>query len=600
LIVLELSLATITTATTTRKLDRLILEPHKQNILNMKRYLLLLLTGISTTGLMAQKNNDVPFQLQGLVNLPGYDSTNRAIYFSYQKNGKEVLDSAVIKDNKFSFRSTADVDIKASLQFTKPNTSPNAAADPNSLSLYLSKGVVSVSAKGYLRKAIITGSVVNDDYMAFKKPYLKLDTSLRLLGWKKRSVKAGDAIGAKNVDAQIDSVKNLKLVQLSDFLSKNIAKPYAAEALLMYVSTDGSALSAGKAQQFFDRLPAKQKTTKLGKEITTALSKLTDKTSTINVLKGVDFYDGYAQKVTQPVAKGVTRISNAEYLRQLSPAEIDKIGKTLKIKVTIKSGCDNYDRIGHVTLVMMPKGEAYNLEKGEQFELLRIMTPFMYLTRQPDHIPYEAQIDQMVNTIKQSGKDVYLLTEVFGTTGAGQREVIGCDGSLLTFNVSVDLISDKTKDFSAQKGISLLSYYSLDGKDKSAGKNSKQVNFELPQDTKTTVLYLISSGHGAADGGEEYNWREHILDLDGKEYIRLEMSQNCAPFEMYNTQPNGIYFGDISKERRSWCPGGPVPTRVVNLGPLAKGKHTLKVSIPEAEFEKTDSKYYVSAYLITE
>jgi hypothetical protein len=43
-----------------------------------------------------------------------------------------------------------------------------------------------------------------------------------------------------------------------------------------------------------------------------------------------------------------------------------------------------------------------------------------------------------------------------------------------------------------------------------------------------------------------------------------------------------------------------VPTRVVNLGPLAKGKHTLKVSIPEAEFEKTDSKYYVSAYLITE
>ncbi|SMD18513.1 peptide-N-glycosidase F-related protein [Pedobacter nyackensis] len=566
----------------------------------MKRYLLLLLTGISSTGLMAQKNADVPFQLQGTVNLPSYDSANRAIYFTYQKNGKEALDSAVIKDNKFSFRSTADVDIKALLQFTKPKTSPNVAADPNSLSLYLSKGLVNISAKGYLRKSIISGSVVNNDYMAFKKPYLKLDTSLRLLGWKKKRVKAGDAIREKIVDAEIDSVKNLKLAQLSEFLSKNITKPYAAEALLIYVSTDGSAFNVNKAQQFFDQLPAKQKTTTLGKEITTALSKLAEQIVTINVLKNVDFYDGYAAKVAHPVAKGVTRISNAEYLRQLSPAEIDKIGKTLKVKVTIKSGCDNYDRIGHVTLVVMPKGEQFNLEKGEQFELLRIMTPFMYRTRQPDHIPYEAQIDQMVSTIKQAGKDVYLLTEVFGTTGAGQREVIGCDGSLLTFNVSVDLISDKTKDLSTQKGISLLSYYSLDGKDKTAGKNSKQVSFELPDDTKTTVLYLISSGHGAAEGGEEYNWREHIVDLNGKEYTRLEMSQNCAPFEMYNTQPNGIYFGDIGKERRSWCPGGPVPTRIINLGPLAKGKHTLKISIPEAEFEKTDSKYYVSAYLITQ
>ncbi len=566
----------------------------------MKKYLLLLLIAISSTGLMAQKNTDVPFQLQGKVNLPDYDSANRAIYFTFQRNGKEVLDSAIIKDNKFSFKGLADIDIKTSLQFTKPNTSPNAAADPNSLSLYLSKGLVNVSAKGYLRKSVISGSAVNNDYMIFKKPYLKLDTSLRLLGWKKRRVKADDTVRGKNVDAEIDSVKNLKLAQLSEFLSKNITKPYAAEALLMYVSTDGSAFNINKAQQFFDRLPAKQKSAALGREITTALSKLTEKLATINVLTNVDFYDGYAQKVAHPVPKGVTRINNAEYLRQLSSAEIDKIGKTLKIKVSIKSGCDNYDRIGHVTLVLMPKGEQFNAEKGEQFELLRIMTPFMYRTRQPDHIPYEAQIDQMVSTIKQAGKDVYLLTEVFGTTGAGQREVIGCDGSLLTFNVSVDLISYKVKDLPAQKGISLLSYYSLDGKDKAAGKNSKQVSFELPDNTKATVLYVISSGHGAAEGGEEYNWREHIVDLDGKEYTRIEMSQNCAPFEMYNTQPNGIYFGDISKERRSWCPGGPVPTRIINLGPLAKGKHTVKISIPEAEFEKTDSKYYVSAYLVTQ
>jgi hypothetical protein len=200
--------------------------------------------------------------------------------------------------------------------------------------------------------------------------------------------------------------------------------------------------------------------------------------------------------------------------------------------------------------------------------------------------------------MKQADKDIYLLITVGGTTGAGQAEVAGCNGSNITFNVSVDLVCGKAKSDSQQKAIVLLDRYSIDNKDKTAGKNSRQVSFELANDTKATTLYMISSGHGAADGGEEYNWRTHVIDLDGKEYIRLEMNQDCTPYEVYNTQPNGIYTGDMSKERRSWCPGGLVPTKVINLGPLPKGKHSLKISIPDAEFEKTDSKYYVSAYLI--
>jgi|GEM_PF-824912 len=565
----------------------------------MKKYVMLLLTALSSASLMAQKKVDVPFQLTGTVNLPGYDSTVRKVYLTYQSKGQAILDSTVIQHNKFQFKSNADVDIRATLQFTKPNTSPNAAADPNSLYLYLSSGQVNVYAKGYLRKATISGSAINDDYMAFKKPYLKIDTALRILGWEKRRVKAGDTNHMKMVDAKIDSVKNVKLAKLSEFLSQHITRPYATEALQMYVATDGSAFDTDRAQQFFDQLPNKQQTAVLGKDISASLVRLKQSIVTINTLKNVDFFDGYAEKVSHAVPRGVTRITNSEYLYQLSPAEIKEIGDVLKVKVTIKAGCDNYDRIGRVTLVIMPKGVPFDKEKSEQFELLRIMTPFMYRSRHPDHIPYEAQIDQMISTIKQADKDMYLLTEVFGTTGAGQREVIGCDGSLLTFNVSVDLISDKKTNASSQKGTSLLSYYSLDGKDKTAGKNSKQVAFELPENTQTTVLYLISSGHGAAEGGEEYNWREHILDVDGKEYTRIDMSQDCTPYEIYNTQPNGIYFGDISNERRSWCPGGPVPTRVINLGPLPKGKHTLKISIPDAEFEKTDSKYLVSAYLIT-
>ncbi|KKX47972.1 DUF4369 domain-containing protein [Sphingobacterium sp. IITKGP-BTPF85] len=255
----------------------------------MKKYLLLLFTVLSFANVMAQKNTDVSFQLQGIVNIPTYDSTNRMIYLTYQSKGQAVLDSTVIKNNKFHFKSTADVDVRATLQFTKPNTSPNALADPNSLYLYLSQSIVNINAKGYLRKAIITGSTTNDDYMVFKKPYLKIDTALRLLGWEKRRVKPEDTNQSKIVDAKIDSVKNSKLAKLSEFLSTHITKPYAAEALQMYVSTDGSAFDLDKAQLFFDQLPKKQKIAVLGKDITASLIKLKQKIVTINILKNVDF-----------------------------------------------------------------------------------------------------------------------------------------------------------------------------------------------------------------------------------------------------------------------------------------------------------------------
>ncbi|MEN5432359.1 DUF4369 domain-containing protein [Sphingobacterium faecium] len=81
----------------------------------MKKYLLLLFTVLSFANVMAQKNTDVSFQLQGIVNIPTYDSTNRMIYLTYQSKGQAVLDSTVIKNNKFHFKSTADVDVRATL-----------------------------------------------------------------------------------------------------------------------------------------------------------------------------------------------------------------------------------------------------------------------------------------------------------------------------------------------------------------------------------------------------------------------------------------------------------------------------------------------------
>jgi hypothetical protein len=321
------------------------------------------------------------------------------------------------------------------------------------------------------------------------------------------------------------------------------------------------------------------------------------KQTVIPIIKNVDFFDGYAKPVNEPVKEGLIRMSNTQYIRKLTDQEKQSIGEFITVKVIVKAGCDDYDRIGRVTLYEVPKGKSYDSPEAKQFEMLRIMTPFNYKTRQPDNVPYTAPINQLAGLFNDASADIWIMTEIFGTTGAGQKETMGCTGSLLTYTASVNLITYKTKRARPLKPIPLLSYYALNGRDTTDGHNAKAVTFHLDKDIKSGVLYLITSGHGAAEGGEEYNWREHVIYVDGKEYAHVAVNQNCVPYEIYNTRTNGIYGPEIAEERRTWCPGAPVITRAINLGALTAGDHTIKIAVPEANLLSTQSTYYLSAYI---
>lgn len=220
---------------------------------------------------------DVKVQLKGEINFPDYDKSSRVIYFTYQKSGRSILDSTIVKNNSFLFNTILNPAVKVKLQFTKPGTSPNFIADPNILNLFVGKGEVTVKATGYLGRAKVFGSAMHDEYTNFKKTYLKIDTSLRLLGWKKKRVKANDTLKMNAVNKEIDSVRNTKMNLLSSFLDQNITKPYAPEAILMYLRANGSSLNLEKAQQYFDKLPTAQKQSAEGNDIVKEIADLRTK-----------------------------------------------------------------------------------------------------------------------------------------------------------------------------------------------------------------------------------------------------------------------------------------------------------------------------------
>jgi len=222
--------------------------------------------------IFAQQEN--AYHVNGEVNFPKGDETGRNIYFVYQQNGKQKIDSTLINNNKFSFSGMADITVKASLQFTRPYATPEPALDPNTLSFYLNNGLTTVKATGFLSRAQVVGSPVEDGYIAFLQRFSKWDRPLTSFGRRKRSLGKNDTLKLRAVNKSVDSVQNIKMNELLVFLNEDITKPYAVEAILMYLRAKGSSLDMGKAETYFKQLPENEKQSADGQEVAKIIADL--------------------------------------------------------------------------------------------------------------------------------------------------------------------------------------------------------------------------------------------------------------------------------------------------------------------------------------
>ncbi len=71
----------------------------------------------------------------------------------------------------------------------------------------------------------------------------------------------------------------------------------------------------------------------------------------------------------------VIRHRNDLYARKLTDQELQSIGNTSTMNVTIKASCDNHDRIGNVNLALVPKGAtSYKPDSVSRIEIGRYIT----------------------------------------------------------------------------------------------------------------------------------------------------------------------------------------------------------------------------------
>ena len=338
--------------------------------------------------------------------------------------------------------------------------------------------------------------------------------------------------------------------------------------------------------------------------------------ATLTIMEEVVFYDGYAATVDEPVPEGVVRHSNSLLATKLSDEQLDQIQTTIKLGVIVGALCDNYDRIGSVHLALVPKGQdSYVPADVDRLEIARFITPFMNMNKDPKSVPYQWQADELATILRnetlRAEYDFWMELSIFGVPYAANTEVPGCEGRNDTQLGTLLIYTDSSapaQPYNWLLPVAIKEPFNnyQEGASDMLGTTRKTINFDLPSDAELIQLVVITSNHGANQGGEEYIRRNHYAYVDGNLAMQYKPGRDsCEPFRMYNTQGNGIYGPSPRSDEEwqsfsNWCPGDIIDTRTVSWGPFPAGTHEFVIEVPDATFNGGQGDFPFSLYIMAE
>lgn len=346
--------------------------------------------------------------------------------------------------------------------------------------------------------------------------------------------------------------------------------------------------------------------------VCTGLKAQTNGRDTVTVFDAVRFYDGYLveKNPEDPTLDGILRHRTSLYAIKLTDEQLAQIGDSLEMHVRVQACCDNYDRIGNVNIAFVPKGQkTYKPDEVQRIEIGRFITPFMNKNKKPDTVPYEYKVPYLSYIFRDSELraqyDIWVELEIFGVPYAANQQIKGCAdrsdvflGTLKFSTINENRGVTTDKDVLVPIVIKNPEYiaHNLNNYDERAtdeiGKTIKTCTFTVPKDVADGQLVVVTSNHGANEGGEEYNRRWHYIYYDGGEepvMVYKPGRNSCEPFRKYNTCPNGIYgyfkrSDETWQSFSNWCPGDVIDNRIIDLGEVKAGTHTVCISVPDAEF----------------
>lgn len=352
---------------------------------------------------------------------------------------------------------------------------------------------------------------------------------------------------------------------------------------------------------------------------------------TLTVFDDAVYYGMYEGTVTTPVPEGAIRNRNWSYGKKLTDEQIAAMGNRLTINVLAEALCDDYDRIGNVNLVFVPKNAtSYVYEEVQRIEIGRFITPFMdNIRRTPTQVPYTFEADNITNILHDTSiyaeYDFWIELEIYGHQGGPNAEQGGAQWDFLStglcnnrndvYKGSLELVSENDETIAQGENYFKWLSYKFELKDyveatetnnmgqgtDVLGETVRTINFTFEEEVPNAKFYVVMSNHGSAANGEEYRNRWHYVYLDDVQLLSYRPGQNCEPFRAYNTMGNGVYGQGTQPQNywlsRAWCPGARIETRVADLGTLTPSEHSFKMDVPSALFSGNSGYFPMSVYV---
>lgn len=343
--------------------------------------------------------------------------------------------------------------------------------------------------------------------------------------------------------------------------------------------------------------------------------------NTITLFSKAKFYDGYllTNNPDSALQDGILRHRTSLYSVKMTDEQLAQIGDSLEMNVSVRSCCDNYDRIGNINLALVPKGQAsYIPDSVERIEIGRFITPFMDKNKHPRDCPYHYSIPYLSYILNdsqlRSHYDFWVEFELFGVPYAANQQITGCENrsdvflGTMSFSTLTPAQPQNDKDVLVPIVIKKPEYIgrNLDNYDSlgtdTIGKTTKTYYYTVPRDVADAQLVVVTSNHGANAGGEEYNRRWHYIYVDDRLALVYKPGRNsCEPFRYYNSQANGIYGRSKMTDAEwqsfsNWCPGDVIDNRIISLGPVKAGEHKVRISVPDAKFADKQGDIPVSIF----
>src|SRR5256885_585361 len=215
----------------------------------------------------------------------------------------------------------------------------------------------------------------------------------------------------------------------------------------------------------------------------------------------------------------------------------------------------------------------------ERIELVRFITPFSDYQRGPLATPVypNADLSPFAASLSDGAHDIWI------GIGGGSNPYTGdpCNGAAgvtpefaaIGFKYSLDFVSTKPLVGSGES-VTLTGFNNF-------GATTVPIvgSFMRSGGGISGHVTVVVSGHGSAGGGDEYQYTQDAVSLNGAGIGNFSTMIDCAPFASFSPDGNpGIFQNNTGGNPRNWCPGALVPSHTF-AATLHDGKNDVSLGL---------------------